>query len=100
MFRENRYAVPVVKVQNDRGHTVVTTGPYRFVRHPMYASDLVAFLATPLLLGSWLGLALALVLIVLVAVRTLGEETALKEQLDGYARYAADVRYRLVPLIW
>jgi protein-S-isoprenylcysteine O-methyltransferase Ste14 len=99
-FRENTYASPVVKIQKERGQSVVTTGPYRYVRHPMYAGALIFFLSTPLLLGSWWGLALAPALMLVFAVRALMEERTLSAKLDGYAEYAARVRYRLIPLIW
>jgi protein-S-isoprenylcysteine O-methyltransferase Ste14 len=99
-FRENTYAAPVVRIQKERGHKVVTTGPYRLVRHPMYAGAAFFFLSTPLLLGSWYGLALAPVMIGVLAVRAVMEERTLATELEGYPEYAARVRYRLVPLIW
>jgi protein-S-isoprenylcysteine O-methyltransferase Ste14 len=99
-FRANAFTAPVVKIQRDRGHRVVTNGPYRYVRHPMYAGAAIIFLSTPLLLGSWYGLAAAPVLIAMVAVRATMEERTLRDKLDGYADYAARVPYRLIPLIW
>jgi len=99
-FRENSFAAPVVKIQKQRGQTVVTTGPYRHVRHPMYAGAILYFLGTPLLLGSWYGLAIAPLMIVLLAFRIPIEERALREKLDGYEDYARRVRYRLIPGIW
>ncbi len=99
-LNENTYAAPAVKIQEERGQTVVATGPYRYVRHPMYAGCMIFFLSTPLLLGSWCGLALAPALMVVFVVRTLMEERTLMVKLHGYAEYAARVRYRLVPLIW
>jgi protein-S-isoprenylcysteine O-methyltransferase Ste14 len=100
VFRANSYAAPVVKVQKDRGHAIVTTGPYAYVRHPMYAGAILLLLGIPLLLGSWYGLALAPVLVVGFAMRSVLEERTLSAQLPGYADYAARVRYRFVPLIW
>jgi protein-S-isoprenylcysteine O-methyltransferase Ste14 len=99
-FRENSFAAPVVKIQKDRGQTVVTTGPYRIVRHPMYAGAILYFLGTPLLLGSGYGLALAPVLVALLALRIPIEEQMLRDKLDGYNDYAARVRYRLIPGLW
>jgi len=99
-FRANTFAAPVVKIQRERGHKVITAGPYRYVRHPMYAGAMILFLSTPLLLGSWYGFAMAPVLIALLAVRALMEERTLSDKLDGYAAYATRVRYRLIPLIW
>ncbi|MBI3517217.1 MAG: isoprenylcysteine carboxylmethyltransferase family protein [Proteobacteria bacterium] len=99
-FRANSFSAPVVKIQAARGHTVATSGPYRWVRHPMYAGALIYFLATPLLLGSWWGLACAPVLVAGLALRAVLEERWLAARLDGYADYAARVRYRLVPGVW
>ena len=98
--RVNSFAAPVVKIQTERGHKVVSDGPYAIVRHPMYAGALLLFAGTPLLLGSWWGLALAPVITVLLAARAVLEERTLARELDGYAEYAARVRYRLIPLVW
>jgi protein-S-isoprenylcysteine O-methyltransferase Ste14 len=100
VFRENSFAAPVVKVQSARDHHVVSTGPYAFVRHPMYSGITLFFLGVPLLLGSWWGVAIALLFIVLFAIRTRIEERALIDGLPGYTDYAARVRYRLVPGVW
>jgi protein-S-isoprenylcysteine O-methyltransferase Ste14 len=101
VYRENAYPVyPVVKLQEERGQSVVTSGPYRYVRHPMYASGLVLFPATALLLGSWLGLLLSPVVMALIILRTVLEDRMLRDGLAGYARYARTVRYRLVPRVW
>ncbi len=99
-FRENPYAAPVVKVQRERGQRVVSTGPYRYVRHPMYAGAILFFLGTPLLLGSWCGLAVTPIWIILLALRILVEERTLRDGLEGYREYMARVRYRLIPGIW
>ncbi|HKW54536.1 MAG TPA: isoprenylcysteine carboxylmethyltransferase family protein [Stellaceae bacterium] len=99
-FRENSYAAAVVKVQKERGQKAVTTGPYRYVRHPLYAGALLYFIGAPLLLGSWLGLTLAPLLIAAIAWRAVMEERLLMAELDGYAAYATRVRWRLVPWIW
>jgi protein-S-isoprenylcysteine O-methyltransferase Ste14 len=100
IFRENTFLAPVVKIQKERGHKVISNGPYAIVRHPMYATALVFFAATALLLGSWYGLAGALLLAAWLVVRTALEDRELKRGLAGYTEYAARVRYRLVPLIW
>ncbi|MGH6867067.1 MAG: methyltransferase family protein [Methyloceanibacter sp.] len=99
-FKANTYAAPVIKIQSDRAHRVVSTGPYAYVRHPMYAGALLLILGVPLMLGSWLGLATSAVLIAMLAARAVFEEETLKAELDGYADYARRVRYRLVPLVW
>src|SRR5258708_5794331 len=98
VFRANRYAAPVVKIQ--QGHAIATGGPYAVVRHPMYAGAILFLFGTPLLLGSWLGLALAPVFVAGFAFRAVMEEATLAAQFPDYADYAARVRYRFVPLIW
>jgi protein-S-isoprenylcysteine O-methyltransferase Ste14 len=100
VFRVNSYAAPVVKIQRERGHTIVTTGPYTYVRHPMYAGAVFLLLGIPLLLGSWYGLALAFVLIIAFGYRAVMEERTLAAQFPEYPQYAARVRYRLIPLVW
>jgi len=99
-FRENAYLSPAVRVQSDRGQVVVSSGPCRHVRHPMYAAFILYALGTTLLLGSWYGLLPALVLIVMVAWRSVREERTLREELPGYGEYMAKVRYRLIPYFW
>jgi protein-S-isoprenylcysteine O-methyltransferase Ste14 len=99
-FRENSFAAPVVKIQKERGQTVVSSGIYAFIRHPMYAGGLFYFIGLPMLLGSWIGLALAPILIGALLVRIRIEERALYQALPGYADYARDVPYRLVPGLW
>jgi protein-S-isoprenylcysteine O-methyltransferase Ste14 len=100
VFRENSFAAPVVRVQAERGHHVISTGPYAIVRHPMYGSIMLFFFGVPLLLGSWWGLLIAPLFVVLFAVRTGIEERALAADLPDYADYAARVRYRLLPGLW
>jgi protein-S-isoprenylcysteine O-methyltransferase Ste14 len=97
---ENSFAAPVVKIQDERGQHVITTGPYSYVRHPMYAGAIVFFAGTALLLGSWWGLVSVPALIVLLAIRTFIEEKTLRAGLRGYDEYAARVRYKLIPMVW
>jgi len=99
-MRENSFAAPVVKIQSERGHHVVSSGIYAHIRHPMYAGALLFFVGTPLLLGSWYGLAAAPVMAATLVVRTLFEERMLMAELPGYREYVARVRYRLIPGIW
>ena len=98
VIRENTFAAPVVKVQAH--HRVISSGPYAFVRHPMYSGIMLFFFGVPLLLGSWWGVAIAPVFAVLFAIRARIEERALVEGLPDYADYAERVRYRLVPGLW
>lgn len=96
----NHYLSSESRIQADRGHHVVRGGPYRFVRHPMYASLIVLMASIALLLGSWLALAPALLIAALLVVRTAFEDRMLKNLLPGYREYALDVTRRLVPGIW
>ncbi|MGO4575398.1 isoprenylcysteine carboxylmethyltransferase family protein [Cupriavidus sp. 2TAF22] len=100
VFRENTFLAPVVRIQHERGHRVVSSGPYAVVRHPLYAAVLVFLPANALLLGSWWGVAGALLLAGGIVFRTAMEDRELLRGLDGYAAYAARVRYRLVPFVW
>jgi protein-S-isoprenylcysteine O-methyltransferase Ste14 len=100
VLRENSFAAPVVKLQAERGHHVISTGPYAFVRHPMYSGTVLFFIGVPLLLGSWWGVLLSPLFVVLFAIRAGIEERALIAGLPGYADYAARVRYRLLPGLW
>jgi len=96
----NPYAETSVRIQHDRGHTVVTTGPYRIVRHPMYVGTSLMYLATPLVLGSLWALAVGGILTLLFIVRTVLEDRTLRRELPGYEEYTAQTRYRLLPGIW
>lgn len=97
---ENRFFSGVVRIQTDRGHHVITGGPYRWVRHPGYAGALLSYLATPLFLDSrWAFLPAVLLTIVLI-VRTFLEDETLHEELPGYREYAERVRFRLLPGVW
>jgi protein-S-isoprenylcysteine O-methyltransferase Ste14 len=98
VFKENTYTSAIVEVDPDQ--KVISTGPYRFVRHPMYAGALVMFLFTPVALGSFWGVLGAFPLIVLIIFRLLDEERFLAEHLSGYKEYCNTTRYRLIPRIW
>lgn len=100
VMRENSFAVPVVKLQTERGHRVISTGPYAFVRHPMYGGTVLFFIGAPLLLGSWWGVAIAPLFAALFAVRSGIEEQTLVKGLPDYADYTERVRYRLIPGLW
>jgi protein-S-isoprenylcysteine O-methyltransferase Ste14 len=97
---ENRFFSGMVRIQTERGHTVISSGPYGWMRHPGYSGALLTYLATPLFLGAlWAFLPVALISIVLV-VRTSLEDRTLQAELDGYREYARRVPYRLLPGVW
>jgi protein-S-isoprenylcysteine O-methyltransferase Ste14 len=99
-FRFNTFAAPQVRIQKDREHRVITDGPYRIVRHPMYAGALLMFVGTPLLLGSWWGLLFVPVAVVGIGIRAVGEERMLRRELPGYDHYTRQVRFRMLPGLW
>jgi protein-S-isoprenylcysteine O-methyltransferase Ste14 len=96
----NRFFSGVVRIQTERGHHVVTDGPYRLMRHPGYAGGTMAAVATPLLLGSLWGLISAAVYVAFIVVRTALEDRTLNQELPGYRAYAQRTRYRLLPGVW
>jgi protein-S-isoprenylcysteine O-methyltransferase Ste14 len=97
---ENRFFSGMARIQTERDHRVVSSGPYRWIRHPGYAGALLAYLATPVVLASWWAYAPTLLLAAVVIVRTRLEDAMLREELAGYSDYARRVRYRLAPGIW
>jgi protein-S-isoprenylcysteine O-methyltransferase Ste14 len=94
----NQYMNGTIAVE--KGQTVIQTGPYAIVRHPLYACSLIWFGFTPIALGSWWSLLLMLPLVLVFTLRLLDEERTLKVQLDGYAEYCAKVRSRLIPWVF
>jgi protein-S-isoprenylcysteine O-methyltransferase Ste14 len=98
VFRENSYAAATSRV--DSGQSVVSTGPYAVVRHPMYATALLMLLGIPIALGSWWGALTLVALLPALAWRLTDEERLLSRDLDGYADYGRRVRWRLLPFIW
>jgi len=96
----NAYFSEVVRIQDDRGHQVAVDGPYRFVRHPGYAGAILAFIGTPLLLGSWWALIPAGLGVGGYILRTALEDRTLRDELEGYKAYAEHVPYRLLPGVW
>jgi protein-S-isoprenylcysteine O-methyltransferase Ste14 len=96
----NRFLETQVRIQTDRGHRVITDGPYRFVRHPMYSGMLVQTLAIPLVLGSWWTFLPVAGIFTAVFWRTALEDRTLQAELPGYAEFANRTRYKIVPGIW
>ena len=98
VMRENAYLSRTIKVEENQ--QIVDTGLYGTVRHPMYAATIWLFLSIPVVLGSWWSLLCFLPYVGIIAVRIIGEERLLEDQLDGYAEYKKKVKYRLIPFIW
>ncbi|MGD1037805.1 MAG: isoprenylcysteine carboxylmethyltransferase family protein [Roseiarcus sp.] len=96
----NPFFEPGVRIQKERAQQVITSGPYRFVRHPGYAAAIAMFVGIPLALASWRGLLPAGLAIALLVVRTGLEDRLLQAELSGYSDYARRTRHRLVPGIW
>ena len=97
---ENRFFSGMVRIQTERGHQVVSSGPYRWMRHPGYAGALLVYLATPVFLDSSWAFLPAIFLTVALVIRTALEDRTLQEELAGYREYARRVRYRLLPGVW
>jgi len=96
----NKFFSTLVRMQIDRQHTVVTEGPYKYVRHPGYLGYMVFTLATPIALGAFSGLIFSGIIGLLLIVRTVLEDATLKKELPGYAEYTKNVKYKLIPFLW
>jgi protein-S-isoprenylcysteine O-methyltransferase Ste14 len=99
-MRVNRFFSSIIRLQEDRGHTLVTGGPYRWIRHPGYTAGFLLCLSSGIALGSWVSVLAGAACLPLLLRRTLAEDHFLKGNLEGYSVYADAVRYRLVPGIW
>lgn len=97
---DNTYLSTMVRIQEERKHRVITGGVYGFVRHPLYLGCLLMLFGAPFLLGSLVGLGIAVIALVVLMVRILGEEKMLADELEGYLEYQKKVTYRLIPFIW
>jgi protein-S-isoprenylcysteine O-methyltransferase Ste14 len=100
VMKENTYLSRFVEIQEERGHKVITTGPYRFVRHPMYIGVSILMLLLPVALGSLYTLIPMAFAILFVIVRTHLEDKTLRRELEGYEAYAQKTKYRLIPGMW
>ena len=96
----NAFFSQIVRIQFERGHTVVTGGPYRYVRHPAYVGAIVYELAISILLASWWAFVTSVLSITLLIIRTVLEDRVLLTELNGYTNYARQVRFRLFPGLW
>ena len=99
-MRENRFFSSVVRVQNERGHQVIDSGPYSIVRHPGYAGLILGIPFSGLALGSWIAAAIGLVMSAMILRRVMFEDAFLQRNLDGYTAYTDRVRHRLIPGVW
>jgi len=97
---ENKFFSGVVRIQKDRGHHVVTTGPYRIVRHPGYSGALWMYLVTPILMDSLWAFIPTILLIAVTIIRTSLEDRTLQAELPGYAEFTQQTRYRLFSGVW
>lgn len=97
---ENRFFSGTVRIQTERGHRVVSSGPYHWIRHPGYAGSIVTYLAIPVFLDSWWALVPAVLSTGVIVIRTHLEDRTLREELVGYDTYADHVPYRLLPGVW
>jgi protein-S-isoprenylcysteine O-methyltransferase Ste14 len=100
IMKENTYLSRFVEIQEERGHKVITTGPYKFVRHPMYIGSMILLLALPVALGSLYALIPGVFCVVFIIFRTYLEDKTLHKELEGYAEYVKRIKYRLLPGIW
>jgi protein-S-isoprenylcysteine O-methyltransferase Ste14 len=96
----NKFFEPSVRIESERGHRVIDTGPYAIVRHPGYVSGFLVFIGMPLSLGSLWALIPAVLVCLLLVLRTVWEDRMLRAELPGYDDYAQRVRYRLIPEVW
>lgn len=96
----NAFFSQIVRIQSERGHSVVTDGPYRYVRHPAYLGSILFELAVPILLGSWWALFVSIFSAGLLLLRTNLEDRTLQLELDRYEDYTQQVKYRLIPYVW
>lgn len=99
-MKENTYLSRIVEIQKEQGHKVITTGPYRYIRHPMYAAVIPWILGIPLALGSFYALLPGAAVALIIVLRTHLEDKMLHHELKGYPEYARKVKYRLIPFIW
>jgi protein-S-isoprenylcysteine O-methyltransferase Ste14 len=96
----NPFFEPTVRIQKDRGHTVISGGPYKIVRHPGYLGGILYTLSAPLIIGSLYTFIPVAIYVLLIMLRTLLEDRTLQRELEGYSEYTKQTKYRLFPWIW
>jgi protein-S-isoprenylcysteine O-methyltransferase Ste14 len=99
-LKQNTFAAPIVKIMEERKQKVISTGSYSIIRHPMYCGGILLFISGAALLGSLYGLIVAFLFIFIMAIRCIGEENLLKQNLQGYEEYMKKVKWRLIPFIF
>ncbi len=99
-MRENKFFSSVIRIQKERNHQVISSGLYRFVRHPGYAGAIIYLLALPFITSSWWGLIPSITTIVITIIRTSLEDNWLMRELPGYIDYTKQVYYRILPRVW
>ena len=100
VLQENSFASPIVEVRKERGHTVIDTGPYAYVRHPMYSGFIIYMICLPLALGSLWTILIGILISLSFLIRIFFEEKTLHAELEGYTAYCERVRFRLIPGLW
>lgn len=100
LILENEHFESTARIQKDRNQTVITTGPYRIIRHPGYTSIILWAISVPLIFGSILSGMVSLIIIAVIILRTYLEDTMLQKELSGYRTYCTQVKYRLIPFLW
>ena len=96
----NPFTAGVMRIQEERGHHVISSGPYRFIRHPMYLGTVIFGIFTPLFIGSWWALIPGAAMVCVFIVRTRLEDRVLQKELPGYKEYAKKVRFKILPYVW
>jgi len=99
-MRENKFFSSVIRIQKERNHQVISSGPYQFIRHPGYAGAIIYLLALPLITTSWWALIPSIITVVITIIRTFLEDNWLNRELPGYIDYTKRVHYRILPRVW
>jgi protein-S-isoprenylcysteine O-methyltransferase Ste14 len=97
---ENKYFEETSRIQNNRNQTVITSGPYRIIRHPGYSGITIWAIASYLMFGTFAVGVVSFIIVVIICIRTYMEDKMLKNELVGYLEYSRNVKYRLIPFIW
>jgi len=96
----NKFFSTMVRIQEERGHTLAAEGPYKYVRHPGYVGYILMVIATPVALGSIYAILMSFLVMIIFIIRTAMEDKTLLNELEGYEKYSQKVKYKLIPFIW